>query len=247
MAKVCTVCKLEKELTQFSKCAAAKDGLSRTCKACVAIASRVYYLKNKSVLLEKGSVWAKNNRDKCRGYEEKYRLRCRPPKGRKADPSKRAASYKAYRLRNLEKVRKRDREAAKARRSKTRVTVHKKYHTDLSFRLKMCIRNRLRKVLRAIDQKHSAIYNLGCTVAELRAHLESKFLPGMTWANWCFRGWHIDHIMPLASFDLTDPLEVAKACHYTNLQPLWAVDNLSKGAKIIHTDLTPQIQAPPPV
>jgi hypothetical protein len=72
---------------------------------------------------------------------------------------------------------------------------------------------------------------IGCSVAELKAHLESQFLPGMTWDNWTTDGWHVDHIRPCASFDLSD-LEQQKACfHYSNLQPLWAIDNLRKQAK----------------
>ena len=54
----------------------------------------------------------------------------------------------------------------------------------------------------------------------------------MNWKGWSVRGWHIDHIIPLVSFDLTDRKQFLKACHYTNLQPLWAEENLRKGAKI---------------
>jgi hypothetical protein len=54
----------------------------------------------------------------------------------------------------------------------------------------------------------------------------------MTWENWAHRGWHLDHIRPLSSFDLTDEAQLKEAMHYTNLQPLWARDNLRKHAKI---------------
>jgi hypothetical protein len=54
----------------------------------------------------------------------------------------------------------------------------------------------------------------------------------MTWENWAHRGWHLDHIRPLASFDLTDESQLKEAIHYTNLQPLWAEDNIRKHAKI---------------
>lgn len=64
---------------------------------------------------------------------------------------------------------------------------------------------------------------------EFMAYLEAKFTDGMSWKN--YGKWHIDHIKPLASFDLTDPEQVKAACHFTNLQPLWASDNISKGAK----------------
>jgi hypothetical protein len=56
----------------------------------------------------------------------------------------------------------------------------------------------------------------------------------MTWTNWKPDGWHIDHIKPLASFDLTDPVQFKQAVNYTNLQPLWANENRRKGKKIIY-------------
>ena len=71
---------------------------------------------------------------------------------------------------------------------------------------------------------------VGCSVQELCNHLEALFEPGMTWDNWGRHGWHVDHIRPCASFDLTD-LEQQKQCfHYTNLQPMWAKDNREKWA-----------------
>ena len=63
------------------------------------------------------------------------------------------------------------------------------------------------------------------------AHLEALFQPGMTWDNHAIDGWHIDHIRPCTSFDLTDPEQQRQCFHYTNLQPLWAFDNISKSDK----------------
>lgn len=74
--------------------------------------------------------------------------------------------------------------------------------------------------------------DLGCSISELKEHLESKFEPGMTWSTWGIRGWHIDHKIPLSSFDLTSTTECRSAFHYSNLQPLWWYDNLKKGASI---------------
>lgn len=68
----------------------------------------------------------------------------------------------------------------------------------------------------------------GCSLPDLREHVERLFLPGMSWDNWAFDGWHLDHVRPLASFDLRDPAQVRAAFHFTNLQPLWAKDNLTK-------------------
>ncbi|NBQ17559.1 hypothetical protein EBU24_04530 [bacterium] len=74
---------------------------------------------------------------------------------------------------------------------------------------------------------------LGCSIEELKIYLEKQFVKGMCWNNYGKKGWHIDHILPCASFDLTDP-EQQKICfHYTNLQPLWAKDNYKKRDKVI--------------
>jgi hypothetical protein len=72
---------------------------------------------------------------------------------------------------------------------------------------------------------------VGLSSEELKIYIESKFLEGMTWENYGLHGWHIDHIIPLSSVKTED--EIIKLCHYTNLQPLWAKDNLSKHNKII--------------
>lgn len=71
---------------------------------------------------------------------------------------------------------------------------------------------------------------IGCPIPELLIHLEAQFLPGMTWQN--RNQWHIDHIRPCASFDLTDPAQQQECFHYMNLQPLWALDNIQKHAKL---------------
>jgi hypothetical protein len=68
---------------------------------------------------------------------------------------------------------------------------------------------------------------VGCSANELKAHLESQFKPGMSWDN--YGKWHVDHIKPCASFDLTQEEEQRKCFHFTNLQPLWEYENLSKG------------------
>jgi hypothetical protein len=74
---------------------------------------------------------------------------------------------------------------------------------------------------------------IGCSVPDLRQHLEVQFVDGMTWDNYGRIGWHIDHIRPCASFDLTDPAQQRQCFHYSNLQPLWAADNIRKGAKLL--------------
>ncbi len=102
---------------------------------------------------------------------------------------------------------------------------------NLQYGLAQACRDRLCKAIRGRRKSGSTLELIGCSPDELRAHLESQFLAGMTWDNWTTNGWHIDHIKPLASFDLSDHDQQRVAFHYTNLRPLWAVDNLRKGAR----------------
>lgn len=96
-------------------------------------------------------------------------------------------------------------------------------------------RARIGRHLRGKGKSQATADLLGAPIEYVRKHIEGQFRDGMSWANygrgWAgAKQWHLDHIQPLASFDLTDPKQLAVACHYTNLQPLWAVENLKKGA-----------------
>lgn len=101
---------------------------------------------------------------------------------------------------------------------------------DPVFRFRHNIRGRIAGALRRTGKAGSAIGLLGCSPEDARRFIEDQFTEGMNWLNW--GDWHVDHRAPLAAFDLSDPEQLAKACHYTNLQPLWALDNMSKGARI---------------
>ena len=102
--------------------------------------------------------------------------------------------------------------------------------TDSTFKLMCNLRIRILDVLRGHSKSKPTIKLLGCTIEELWQHFEKKFQRGMTREN--HGEWHVDHIIPCASFDLTNPEQQAKCFHYTNLQPLWASDNLKKGSKL---------------
>ena len=97
---------------------------------------------------------------------------------------------------------------------------------DANVKTAAMIRSRLYDALKNNYRSGFEIENLGCTIEFLKKHLESKFQQGMTWDNQ--GAWHVDHIVPLSSFNLSDFKELKKACHYTNLQPLWARDNQKK-------------------
>lgn len=185
--------------------------------------SAEWYQENKSRKLETAAQYRAKN-------PEAYKKLCRD--WHTMNPEKSKAQRTAWRRNNPEKVKEHDR----TRRSKPEVKeklnayARKRRATDLNARL---AGNIARVVSRAVrgTKAGSARRDLGCTVEELRAYLEAKFQEGMSWDNYGTSGWHIDHIIPLSTFDLTDREQFLKACHYTNLQPLWAKDNLSKGAK----------------
>lgn len=108
----------------------------------------------------------------------------------------------------------------------------KKIKTDICFKLQHLLRSRLYESLKGLLKVNTAKSLLGCTVKFLKSHLEKQFKEGMTWTNYSKQGWHIDHIIPCASFDLSKPEEQRKCFHYSNLQPLWAEENYRKAKKI---------------
>jgi hypothetical protein len=173
-------------------------------------------LRKKMRLKEKDKRYREKHKDKIKLKKQVYQ---------KVNKDK----IKAYRETNKEK--------RKAYRIVNRNKINE-YHsnrikTDIQFKIRCGLRNRFSRAVQRNTKAGSAVRDLGCTIEELKSYLESKFLSGMSWDNWTADGWHIDHIKPLASFDLTDKKQMLEACHYTNLQPLWAKDNLAKSDKII--------------
>jgi len=98
--------------------------------------------------------------------------------------------------------------------------------------LKDILRKRVRNALLGTAKAETTMNLLGCSMEELRRHLESNFEEGMSWGNHGIHGWHIDHKIPCSAFDLTDPEQQKECFNFRNLQPLWAKDNWSKGNKI---------------
>ena len=113
----------------------------------------------------------------------------------------------------------------------------KKYNTDPYFKVVCCMRSRISKLLKQKNaDKYNKFYNyLGCSKQDFILYFQAKFKEVMTWEN--HGEWHIDHIKPCASFNLLNEEEQKKCFHYTNLQPLWASENLSKGSKYVDQNL----------
>jgi hypothetical protein len=101
--------------------------------------------------------------------------------------------------------------------------------TDPTFKLTKNMRTRLYNALKGNSKSLRTFEVIGCSPEQLKKYLESKFVADMNWIN--YGEWHVDHIVPLSKFNLTNPDELKKACHYINLQPLWAADNFLKGNK----------------
>lgn len=139
--------------------------------------------------------------------------------------TKRLAYYKKYKALNPDKVK-----ATLVKWKKNNPNYKKlKWKSDLNFRIKENLRGRLYKAVSGLSKSNTTLHLLGCTIEDLRVHLEAQFQSGMTWDN--YGEWHIDHKKPCASFDLTDSNQQKQCFHYTNLQPLWAIDNLIKSKK----------------
>ena len=206
-----------------------------------------YYEANKDKMRESIKKYREENKDKMREYREenKDKIRESTRKYREENKDKIKESTRKYREENKDKIREyREENKDKMRehikkyreenKDKIRESTKIKYKKNPNFRLRKLIRSRLINVLKNNDIKKTSksAELLGCTIQEAREHIEKQFKEGMTWDNHGFKKWHIDHIMPCASFDLTDSDQQKKCFHYTNLQPLWAHENMSKGAKI---------------
>lgn len=142
-----------------------------------------------------------------------------------------AQTKRNWAVKNREKLRAASAKWFKNNKIKKQQYAKHKYHTDIQTRLSCVLRSRLSHAVRKNIKNGSAVRDLGCSLGYLKEFIESKFQPGMSWENYGHDIWHIDHIRPLSSFDLSDPSEFKKACHYTNLQPLWAEENLAKGKR----------------
>lgn len=141
---------------------------------------------------------------------------------------------KQHRLDNIDKYKERSKQQYLKERDEGRL--RDRYNNDPVHKLRCNIREHVRQALKYsnVSKTHSSIKYLGCSIEEFRSHIESQFREGMSWENHS-RGehcWHLDHIKPLATLkDITDEVVLKEICHYTNYQPLWEKENLSKQDK----------------
>ena len=122
-----------------------------------------------------------------------------------------------------------DKQCIDRRRKVQKEWFKKRYNSDHNFKLRVSLRNRINLVIKTGKKYHTSMELIGADLHEVRNYLEKKFQPGMNWDNHGL--WHIDHIIPCAAFDLTKEEEQKRCFHYTNLQPLWARDNIIKSCR----------------
>ena len=218
----------------------------------IIIAQKKYRTENKTAIKEKYL----ENRDQTLKQQKKYRtenketIRVSAKKYRTENAEAIKAYFKIYNPKNrskLKEIRKkhylRNKERTllinsiwlknnrAVRNKQTAAYAKKRRKTDPLFKLADIVRSRLRSFLteRSIKKNKKTFDLVGCTILELKTHLEKQFLPGMHWGNNTNFGWHVDHIIPLSAAKNSEDLEYL--CHYTNLQPLWWRDNIIKKDK----------------
>lgn len=134
-----------------------------------------------------------------------------------------------YRTNNREEIALRQKEYA-SRNKKVR-NKRQKYNLEnnINFRLARVLRSRVYNALNGNAKPESTLKLLGCSIENFKSHLEFQFTKGMSWKTYGLYGWHIDHVKPCDAFDLSDPQQQKECFHYSNMQPLWAGDNIRKG------------------
>ena len=211
MYKICTKCESTKDVINFGKDNRTKDGLKVWCKSCRSESNKTHSVKYKERRKELGKTYYQENREKI-AQQAKERRQINSERENKR-------SREWYANNKGEELRKHRREYDKMRRN-----------SDPQFKIAHNLRVRINKAMKNQQKSGSAIRDLGCSISEFIDYLSKRFLPGMSLNN--YGQWPIDHIKPLSSFDLNKREEFKKACYYTNLQPLWAIDNRIKHAKI---------------
>lgn len=223
VTKICSDCKELKEICSFQKNNNAKDGFRSECKEC---SKKRKNLISKKIINDYHKKYREKNRDllnkKQRDYYQKNK-------------EKELLRNKTYRNKKTIISINKKIKSSESWQKKNKILFYKKrnekYKNDIFYRLSLNVRNRLNSFLKLnkISKKNKTFDIVGCNPIFLKEYIESKFTNGMSWDN--RHMWHIDHIIPLSSAKTEE--EIYKLCHYTNLQPLWIKENLSKGSKIL--------------
>jgi len=226
--KICTKCLVEKSISEYGKHTTTKDNLQCRCIQCIKIDKKKFYQKNKEKINDSTKKHREKNINKSLEYSRNYYN-----KNKEELLDKKKIYYKknytiiydklkTYNKKNKEKINLWKNNYVKIKKS-----------NDPLFKLKILMRDRLNKYYKysSLNKNNTTFDIIGCTSQFLKEHLENQFVGDMNWDNHGLFGWHIDHIIPLSSAKTEE--ELYKLCHYSNLQPLWAEDNLKKSNKIL--------------
>ncbi len=245
--KKCTKCKLLKPLELFCKNKTNKDGHNYQCKNCQYLSVKEY--KNKNQYTESNRKYRQLNTDKIKrlkqehykSNKEKILKKHREYNLKNKDALKKTASEKyvcnkdkilksrhVYYVNNKDKVKSYQKEYRKKNKKKINDR-NKKNKLKINYNIEQALRIRiLRAIKRSKNIKSDSTINLiGCNIDLFKSYIESKFTKGMTWENRGLYGWHLDHIKPCSSFDLSCPKQQKQCFHYTNIQPLWATTEIA--------------------
>ena len=198
--KICKVCGTPKKLIEFHRSSISSDGYKPLCKLCKKEQRHQDYIKNRNREDTLNKLWKKTHKKEMKILNNRYN-------------DKRKEYFKQYRIKNRKK-----------RTEYQRNLLRKNPNYNISSKL----RHRLSEALKSqnIRKTNKALELLGCSIEKFKEHLQSQFKTGMNWEN--YGKWHIDHIKPCAKIDLKN-MEQQKQCfHYSNMQPLWALENQSK-------------------
>lgn len=211
MNKQCVRCQETQPLENFTNNKNKKDGKCPYCRNCYSLKNKEWRNANPDKVNTITKKWRSNNKEKIKRYSlNQYYKNTDEAKERN----------RKYKAKNKQKVN-----------ENNKSYYHRKYKIDPCFKIKITLRNRFFKLVKGINKTNSVLELLGCSIEFFKGYIEKKFKKGMSWDN--HGEWHIDHIKPCASFDLTKYSEQQKCFHYSNLQPLWALDNIKKSDNII--------------
>ena len=205
--KFCGICHKQKKIQEFCKDDRKLGGYSSPCKECHNKINNIYREKNKEKLRKYGRQYKLKNKKRIRKVNKIWE---------KNNIEKRTKYIKKWNM------------IHKTHRNK-KLLERRKF--DINFKISHNLRTRIYDALKRNSKSKSTMKLLDCTIPELKQHLEKQFKKDMTWDNYGYYGWHIDHIKQCYKFDLSKPEEQRKCFNYKNLRPLWAKENLSRRRK----------------
>ena len=250
--KVCSKCGVQKPLEGFHKKKRNKDGYKYHCKVCTREERKREYLKKK---IKPKKAIEKKECSKCMqiksvnyfhkncGSKDGFNACCKTcvsaltkTLDHKKSYQRRKAWFSEYYKKNKVKINQKQKRynAMSTTKKKANEREKKKYTYNISYRMRKNLRRRLNRALHGKRKCASTTKLLGCDIMYFKMWIESQFTKDMNWNNYGINGWHLDHMNALDNFDLNELQNQYKCSHYTNIQPLWGKENISKGSKIIY-------------